>query len=606
MGEQYVDLFAAGAYALEGKLLDALAQPEVGWVFYVLAAAGVIVSIAQSAAGGAPTMWMRHLATVAIASVLILTPHRIELADLTYAAPGAIETIFGTRTGAAPHLTYLIERFGAIAASRVRDLMHNRPSLAVPSVAAQVGDLTSDPATLDDPQLKANLQIWRECIVPALLHQHGDLKASILERNLVEALMNPAPPDEVLVGAEVVRGGAAVRALLASSEFDLVAVVTDASLLARSITDSAGAEAWVVGSSSVQLSLAQSPPPTLDPPITASPAYYDAISRGTSLAMSMIDELPQSNGATEVTNVAQLHEMLGRSILYVAGVSYLRQDSRLAALGSFCQRLGDAACRAAQSPLIRASGALRVPPADRYNTASITTWLKQPLATALLAVASLLLGALSSLIVAVLPFLFGVAKAIAILMSSIGLWMMLWPGRLRDALSWMVLPVSFVALWSVLFNLWADLEPFLSSVATVVGHSDYGSFSAGRIMSIAISIGYLGLPAVALSILSGNALRTLDHVGARLETAMLMAWRTRRTVISVGRRWLTNSPLARRWNQRVYRAVGLGSLRSTRPTARTRRPGASPGTSSSRGVRNATTRSDTKATAPPAEDFKLE
>jgi hypothetical protein len=279
----------------------------------------------------------------------------------------------------------------------------------------------------------------------------------------------------------------------------------------------------------------------------------------------------------------------------------LRQDSRLAALGSHCQRLGEAACRAAQAPLIRTSAALRVPPADRYNMASLTTWVKQPLATVLLTVASLLLGALSSLIVAVLPFLFGVAKAIAILLSSIGLWMMLWPGRLRDALSWMVLPISFVALWGVLFNLWADLEPFLSSVGTIVSHSDYGSFSAGRIMSIAISIGYLGLPAMALSILSGNALRALDHVGARLETAMLMAWRTRRTVISVGRRWLTNSPLARRWNQRVYRAVGLGSLRHTRPTARSRRPSTLAATSTSRGVRKAT-----KDAVPPAEDFKLE
>jgi hypothetical protein len=187
----------------------------------------------------------------------------------------------------------------------------------------------------------------------------------------------------------------------------------------------------------------------------------------------------------------------------------------------------------------------------------------------------LILGALSSLVVAVLPFLLGVAKAIAILMSSVGLWMMLWPGRLRDAISWMVLPVAFVALWSLLFNLWSDVESYLSAVATIVGESDYGSLSAGRIMSIAISVGYLGLPVLALSILSGHVLRALNHASGHLESALLMAWRTRGTFISFSRRWLANSPLARRWNQRAYRAVGLGTLRSSRSTPRAKRSGPS-------------------------------
>jgi hypothetical protein len=273
------------------------------------------------------------------------------------------------------------------------------------------------------------------------------------------------------------------------------------------------------------------------------------------------------NEAIDVTRIEQLHDLIGRSVFYAAAVRYLQEESRLAILGSYCQRLGETACRLAQVSLIQASVALRAPSPDRYNTASFTSWLKQPLATVLLAVASLLLGALASLVVAVLPFLLGIAKVIAILMSSIGMWMLLWPGRLRDAISWMVLPVAFVAVWSILFNLWADVETFLTAIASIVSHSDYGSFSAGRIMSIAISIGYLGMPAIALSILSGNALGALDHAGARLETALLMAWRTRRTAMSFGRRWLANSPLARRWNQRVYRSIGLGTLRGVRPSA---------------------------------------
>jgi hypothetical protein len=142
-----------------------------------------------------------------------------------------------------------------------------------------------------------------------------------------------------------------------------------------------------------------------------------------------------------------------------------------------------------------------------------------------------------------------------------------------------------------------------------VGHSDYGSFSAGRIMSIAISVGYLGLPAIALSILSGNALRALNHAGARLETALLMAWRTRRTVMSFGRRWLANSPLARRWNQRVYRAVGLGTLRSTRPAApRAKRPAGATGVTATGRSRKPTSagQATTKKPTDPSDDSKLE
>jgi len=187
---------------------------------------------------------------------------------------------------------------------------------------------------------------------------------------------------------------------------------------------------------------------------------------------------------------------------------------------------------------------------------------------------------------------------------------LLWPGRLRDAVSWMVLPVAFVALWSVLFNLWAGVETFLTAIASVVSHSEYGSFSAGRIMSIAISIGYLGLPVVALSILSGNALRALNHVGARLETALLMAWRARRTAISFGRRWLSNSPLARRWNQRVYRSVGLGTLRSVRPSAPRPRRGAAKAAATTMPGRHGS-KADTKSvrlkeSSHSPDNFKLE
>jgi hypothetical protein len=128
----------------------------------------------------------------------------------------------------------------------------------------------------------------------------------------------------------------------------------------------------------------------------------------------------------------------------------------------------------------------------------------------------------------------------------------------------MVGPIAFVSLWSVLFNIWADIETWLSSIAALVGDAEHGSWSATRIMSIAISLGYLGLPSLALGVIYGESGRALYRASGRLENALMMAWHARHAMVAFGRRWLTASPLARRWNQRAYQAVGLGSLRSSR------------------------------------------
>jgi hypothetical protein len=534
MGEQFIDLFAAGAYGLNARLMQALADPAMGWFFYLLAACGIVVSILRSAVQGPSDLWIRHLAAVAAASVLIELPHRFDLAPLTYAAPGQVESVVGTRIGAAPHLTYAVERVGAALNERVRHLLHDRPRLAVPAVAAQVADIASDPALLSDPQLKANLQIWREQIVPQILLQQPQLAIQLRQQGLMADLLDPAPPDRGWVGTEIAQRGVAVRTALAASGVDLPALVADLEPLQRDVTDAAGADPWTVaaGAASVKLRLLWRPPPTPDPPALASPDYYDAIVRGTSLSMSMLDALPQGNRSTTVTGIDELHELLGRSILYAAGAGYLSDERRLATIGSLCQRLGDAACAASQAPLVRASQALRVAAPDPYNTTGSITLFKQPIATLLLAITSLILDALSSIVVAVLPFLLGVGKAIAILMSVVGVWMLLWPGRLREAIGWMVLPIAFVSLWAILFGLWADVESFLTAIASAVGHSDSGSLSAGRIMSIAISLGYLGLPAMAASVLSGNAWRALDHASGHLESALLTAWRTRHAMRS--------------------------------------------------------------------------
>jgi len=603
MGEQYIDLFTAGAYALSARLYGALSQPALAWLFYVLAAAGIIHAILQAAVLQRPELWLRHLAAVCLAAVLTAMPQSVNLATLTYGAPGQVEAIFGTSTGAAPHLTYWIERLGASAATALRALTHQQPSLAVPGVAAQVADIAADPALLNDAQLKANLEIWRRRLVPQMLRDNPTLAQNVHAAGLDEALLNPRPAAAQFVGSAAAGAALSVRGLLAGSRVELASLVQRQSALINQIADDAGAQTWSTGGGATSDPLAGAPDSGANrltlplvqsaaaaaamAPAGAAPAYDDALRRAGAVLAELRAQLPAGAGGAPiaVSGVDELYDLLGRSVLYTAGTLLARNGPALAALGSLCQRSGEAYCRSALAPLVGAAAQLRVPPADRYNTRSWTTWFDQPLATTLLTMTALMLSALATLVVAVLPFALGVAKSMAILISLIGSWMLLWPGRAQVALTWMVGPISFVSLWAVLFNLWSDIEPALMQVAWAIGEVDYGSFSARRLMSIAIALGYMGLPSLALGIVYGESGRALYHASARLENALLMAWHTRGTVVALTRRWIVNSPMMRRWNQRVYRAIGMGPLRAgSARRASAPRPAAAAGSSTAAGT----------------------
>ena len=583
MGEQFIDLFTAGAYALVARMYLALASPSLSWLFLVLAAGGILFSLMESAFEQRPDLWLRHLIAVALGAVLTLMPQQVDLTALTYGAPGRIEAIFGTHSGAAPHLTYWIERLGSAAAVSLRSLTHQQAVFTVPGVAAQVDEIASDPATVNDAQLKANLEIWRRRVLPQILQAYPDFADRIRAAQLDSALRNPTPDAPAIVGPGAAAKSRAVQAALADANIDLPTMLKLEAPMLNEIASNAGATPWRIGTqgddaSDIRFSQRTSAANRSD---ETGNAFGDALRHADMLVDELDAQLPQSNNVVGVRAADQLYDLLGRSILYNAGVSISHSQALRGAIGSLCQRSGDGDCRLALSPVVVAASRLRVPDADRYNTGGWTTRVEQPITTTLLTITSSVLLTLSSLVVSVLPFALGVAKAMAIVISVLGAWLLLWPGRARIALSWMLGPISFVTLWTVFFNIWADIEPALSQIGSVAGDAENGSWSAGRAMSIAISLGYLGLPSLALGVIYGESGRALYHASARLETALMLAWHTRGTIASFGRRWLVNSPLARRWNQRAYRAVGLGTLRPPRspgpsPTRR-RPPGAAGG-----------------------------
>jgi len=567
MGEQFIDLFTAGAYALAARIYVAAANPALAWIFYLLASGSIVFAIVESALEQRTEFWLRHICAVCLGAVLTLTPRTIDISTLTYGAPGVIEQLFGTSVGAAPHLTYWIERLGANSATALRSLTHQTPFLAVPGFSAQVAELAADPASVNDVQVKANLDIWRRRIAPQILDSNPGLAMQLQSAGLGATFLNPVPADPQFVGTAAADRARSVREMLAGSGIDFSGIANAQASIINGISHDAGAVPWDFGTGddqSVSVTFAQSYSPASARRLAMSdPVYDDALAKADTVLANLRSELPSGSGSVNVTSAEQIYDLLGRSILFSAGNRLATDTAARAAIGSLCQRTGTVACSQSMEPLVEAASKLRVPQGDRFNGSSWTTWLQQPIATTLLTITSLMLSTLSTLVVSVLPFALGVAKSMAILISMVGTWMLLWPGRARIALSWMVGPISFVSLWAVLFNLWSDIEPALAQIATAVGNSDDGSFSARRLMSIAIALGYMGLPSLALGIVYGESGRALYHASARLETALLMAWHTRGSIAAFGRRWIVNSPMVRRWNQRVYRAIGMGPLRST-------------------------------------------
>ncbi len=597
MGEQFVDLFTAGAYALVGRIDAALANPSLAWLFYLLAAAGLIAAMLQSAIAGQPIIWLRHLACLALASVLTLVPQRVDLTTLDYGAPGEVERLFGTSTGAAPHLTYWIERLGANAAVSLHALTHQSPAFVVPGVTAQVDAIAHDAALLDEPQLKANEIIWRHDIVPQILHDNPALASRIAASGLLPTLLAPAPNVPQFIGTEAAAEAQAVRTALGAAGIDLGTLLRAQAPLINQTTNDAGAQPWTIpaapgNAAQIPFSL-RSAGAIPEPPwrLHNAPAYDDAIRHADTLAATLRAQLPQADSPAPISRIEDLYDQIGRSVFYDAAAGIAADGRTKAAIGSLCQRTSDANCALAMAPLPETAARLRIPATDRYVTANRTTWLEQPITTVLLTIASVMLGTLATLVVSVLPFTLGVAKTIAILVSTIGCWMLLWPGRARVAIAWMVGPISFVSLWSVLFDLWADIEPALSQIGSLVGGAPHGSWSAGRAMSIAISLGYMGLPTLALGIVYGEG-RALYHASARMETALMTAWHARASIISFSRHWIVNSPLGRRWNQRVYRTVGLGPLAASRGGAKSPPKAAArkPASKTAGGARTARTR----------------
>jgi len=196
VGEQYLDLFCAGAYALCSKLMLGLSAVSMNWLFFVLATVGIIYSIYQSLLGIGQHFWIRHLVCVAIASLMVSVPIAIPLNQLDYAAPGKIEALMNTSIGGAPILTWVTDQFFRSLNRSVRIILSGGvPTVGIPGIVAQSDELMANPRILNDVQLRANLIAWKSYVLPRLLQQDPRLMNAITLNHWQTLAQNPKSSD---------------------------------------------------------------------------------------------------------------------------------------------------------------------------------------------------------------------------------------------------------------------------------------------------------------------------------------------------------------------------------------------------------------------------
>jgi hypothetical protein len=130
-------------------------------------------------------------------------------------------------------------------------------------------------------------------------------------------------------------------------------------------------------------------------------------------------------------------------------------------------------------------------------------------------VVSLFVKLFAQLIAALTPYALAVSRGLAVIVSIAGICLLLVPGRTRDALAWMVGPMAWTHLWSLLFIVWYPLETLATDAlaALPLGETASGALSSQAVMRFVFAAGYGSLPFLAWKLAFGGLARSMPRMG---------------------------------------------------------------------------------------------
>jgi hypothetical protein len=131
----------------------------------------------------------------------------------------------------------------------------------------------------------------------------------------------------------------------------------------------------------------------------------------------------------------------------------------------------------------------------------------------------------AKLVAALTPFAIAMARAVTIIVSILGIYVMLLPGRFGDAIKWMIGPIAWANVWSVLFMFWWKVSEFFNDWGHRLfwGSDGLGDgISSAAVIGFVTAVGYTALPHIAWKLVFAMPERLMPHggVGSMLTPAI--------------------------------------------------------------------------------------
>lgn len=421
---------------------------------------------------------------------------------LFYAKPTVSYTaIMGSQTattqeaGTAPWPTYIVDQIGTGFVQIIQKVVANGQPV-MPGAVQAVQQTAYDSAAAADPNILANNFVWRTQVLPALIKNNPALATKLQQDGLTALAYNPTTNltgyqnqtnintvNQVVADLNSTVSPAQFAYTLCSLQPYLVSGAhsfgADSAITLKSGSCTGNGSARFVAnvySTRTQLYAGSATtsmmPPTV--PISSPGDYY------------------QSMGNAEV-------------MVYRA---HMQSDPELAKeLDAACAETGKDTCGQLLNNVNSAVSQRTASDNDASNT--VPSELAGGISGIILKIFAVVAYVVTAFIMAVMPAVISIAKMFALILSVVGIFVMLIPGREVIGLEWMIAPITWVNVWNVLYLLFWKVSTNIDKVGALIDASGLDqrihALNTTALISIVEAAGYIELPVIAWHIVFRSA-----------------------------------------------------------------------------------------------------
>ncbi len=541
-GSATINAMGAMGYALVHILYRGL-QTEGWWIFLVLATLGLGWTAVRPASRDAgPGALLMHFLAVCAAAVLLYGPQPVNLATVIGARFGTATLGTGPATqGAAPLPTYWIDAIGQAINQTAKRIVATDTAFLVPMLSQTLREAASNPANFADKNVLANLSAWRYVVAAAMMSDAAFANA-IRRQNLEHRLQNPVSPNAKYSSGETAAELAKVVAALDAVNplVSLGSLVCDNRAKLNEITDGYSGARWepaggcTTASPSVAINIVGHTTIAAIPEARAAgtsidPNLANKAARGAVMVGQLVDDHAALVNRTAFTRISDLYQSIGAATLVSAAVQAAQDKAFNALLGEQCAQSGEASCTRAFAPVYAEFDRI-VQAVDIDAKERGPSWIERfkgafwkNLAGTLSYIVGVFMTLFAKLVAALTPFGVAMARAIALVLSLLGIYLLLLPDRARDGVVLLIGPIAFANLWGTLYIFWWKIsEIFNEWASTLFFNATWFSgdgISGAAVIQFATAIGYTALPFIAWSIVFSMTERLVPRGGVASQLA---------------------------------------------------------------------------------------